>query len=257
MRLRRGQSYLAGHDIGDPDLSEFSTAIYEEYRNNGAVLIRNCLKDSDFKNVDSILQREWGNFGSVDEPFSTDCAQFGMDNPQAVTELYGKVANLNEYVELAKTSSIRDIVLGLLGKEAKIYGKIPLRIDVPVETKELAVWHQDDFYVKGAPNEITAWIPLQDTPMHTGALSVIKKSHLRGKLPHDTVWGKKSMPTGVYDTPINIIEMNRGDVLFFSSYLLHTSNINFSNKIRYSIQIRFTSKVLGEPSTIMGTLYDF
>ena len=86
---------------------------------------------------------------------------------------------------------------------------------------------------------------------------MIKKSHLRGKLPHDTVWGKKSMPTGVYDTPINIIEMNRGDVLFFSSYLLHTSNINFSNKIRYSIQIRFTSKVLGEPSTIMGTLYDF
>ena len=70
-------------------------------------------------------------------------------------------------------------------------------------------------------------------------------------------WGKKSMPVGVYDLPINIIEMKRGDVLLFNSYLLHTSNINFSNLIRYSIQIRFTSEKLGKPSKIMGKLYDF
>ena len=139
----------------------------------------------------------------------------------------------------------------------KFYSKIPLRIDVPLETKELAVWHQDDFYVKGAPNEITAWIPLQDTPMHMGALSVMKKSHHYGRLEHDIEWGKKSMSTGVYDLPINIIEMQRGDVLLFRTFLLHTSNINFSNFIRYSIQIRFTSEMLGEPSVIMGELNDF
>ena len=52
-------------------------------------------------------------------------------------------------------------------------------------------------------------------------------------------------------------EMKRGDVLLFNSFLLHTSNINFSNLIRYSIQIRFTSEDLGKPSRIMGKLYDF
>ena len=129
---------------------------------------------------------------------------------------------------------------------------------MPLETKEPVVWHQDDFYVKGAPNEITAWIPLQDTPMHMGALSVMKKSHLYGRVKHDTVWGKKSMPTGVYDLPINIIEMKRGDVLLFNSFLLiDTKNINFSRFIRYSIQVRFTSELLGEPSKIMGELYEF
>lgn len=238
-------------------MSTFLNSIYQEYENEGAVLARDCLEDHDFEKVDSILQCEWQKFFSVNDPYSSDCAQLGMENQSVVSEMYKRVANLEECIELAATSRIREVVLGLLGNDAKIYGKIPLRIDVPLETKELAAWHQDDFYVKGAPNELTAWIPLQNTLMHTGALSVMKKSHLKGKLEHSTVWGKKSMPTGVYDSEVNIIEMNRGDVLFFNSYLLHTSNINFSNKIRYSIQIRFTSRKLGKPSTVMGTLHDF
>ena len=45
-----------------------------------------------------------------------------------------------------------------------------------------------------------------------------------------------------------------GEHFFF---LEDTSNINFSNQIRYSIQIRFTSRKLGKPSTVMGTLHDF
>ena len=148
--------------------------------------------------------------------------------------IYNEVADLIECVELAKTDNIKFTVQRLLGEKARIYGKIPLRIDVPLETKELAVWHQDDFYVQGAPNELTAWIPLQDTPMHMGALSVMKKSHHNGKLAHEFKWGKKSMPVGVYDLPVNIIEMKRGDVLLFNSFLLHTSNINFSALIRFS-----------------------
>ena len=92
--------------------------------------------------------------------------------------------------------------------------------------------------------------------MAVGALSVMKKSHLLGKLNHDLKWGKKWMPSGVYGTPVDIIEMEKGDILLFNSYLLHASNMNFSEIIRYSIQIRFTSKTLGNPSSIMGELHD-
>ena len=60
------------------------------------------------------------------------------------------------------------------------------------------------------------------------------------------------MPVGVYDLPVNIIEMKRGDVLLFNSFLLHTSNINFSNLIRYSIQIRFTSEDLANHQELWG-----
>lgn len=228
----------------------------EEYLEEGVVIIKNCFRNHEFAQIDKILTEQWKRL-SIDDPYSDICAKFAVSNPEAVTEIYNEVANLIECVELAQTDKIKSAIQGLIGEQAKIYGKIPLRIDVPLETKELALWHQDDFYVQGAPNEITAWLPLQDTPMQMGALGVIKKSHRYGRLPHVFKWGKKFTPVGVYDLPINIIEMERGDALLFNSFLLHTGNINFSNLIRYSIQIRFTSKQLGEPSKSMGELYDF
>ena len=231
-------------------------ALNEEYLEEGVVIIKNCFQNHHFAQIDKILTEQWGRF-SIDDPYSDICAKFAVNNPEAVTEIYGEVANLNECVELAQTDKIKFAIQDLIGEQAKIYGKIPLRIDVPLETKELAVWHQDDFYVQGALNEITAWLPLQDTPMQMGALGVIKKATDTGRFPMFLNGVKNFMPVGVYDLPINIIELERGDALLFNSFLLHTGNINFSNLIRYSIQIRFTSKQLGEPSKIMGKLYDF
>lgn len=230
--------------------------LLSEFSENGTILLKNILNKKDFSKIDVLLEKHWRKF-SIDDPYSEICADFAKKNSNIVTSIYSEVADLKECIQIARANPIKSVIQSIIGVDAKIYSKIPLRIDVPLETKELAVWHQDDFYVKGAPNEITAWIPLQDTPMHMGALSVMKKSHHYGRLEHDIVWGKKSMPTGVYDSPINIIEMQRGDVLLFNSFLLHASNINFSNFIRYSIQIRFTSEMLGEPSVIMGELNDF
>lgn len=230
-------------------------SIYDEFQNEGAVLLRGALETENFYKIDSILENHWKQF-AIGDPYGEKCAEFAMGNSEVVTDIYRKVADLNECIELARTKNLKAAIKTILGENAKIYNKIPLRIDVPLETKELAVWHQDDFYVQGAPNEVTAWIPLQDTPMHLGALSVIKKSHLNGKIDHDIRWAKKYMPIGVYDLPINIIEMKKGDVLLFNSFTLHTSNINFSNLIRYSVQIRFTSEKIGEPSKIMGELHD-
>ena len=104
--------------------------------------------------------------------------------------------------------------------------------------------------MQGAPNELTAWIRFK-TPMHI-SFDCDEKSHQNGKLAHEFKWGKKSMPVGVYDLPVNIIEMKRGDVLLFNSFLLHTSNINFSNLIRYSIQIRFISEDLANHQELWG-----
>jgi ectoine hydroxylase-related dioxygenase (phytanoyl-CoA dioxygenase family) len=230
--------------------------LIDKFQDEGAILLSRAIDENGFKQVDNILKDQWRQFDIVN-PYTESCAKFAMDNPSIVTEIYDEVADLHECREIARLPQIKSVVKSLLGENAKIYSKVPLRIDVPLVTKELAVWHQDDFYVKGAPNEITAWIPLQDTPMHAGALSIMKKSHHYGRLAHDFSWGKKSMPVGVYDLPINIIEMQRGDVLMFNSLLLHTSNINFSKFIRYSIQIRFTSARLGKPSDSMGGLHDF
>ena len=110
----------------------------EEYLKEGAVLIKNCLHHSHFIHIDTILSKQWKKF-SVDNPYSDICAEFAQTHQSAVTQIYNEVADLIECVELAKTENIKFTVQRLLGEKARIYGKIPLRIDVPLETKELAV----------------------------------------------------------------------------------------------------------------------
>tara|TARA_B100000989_G_scaffold248774_1_gene196292 strand:- start:1195 stop:1896 length:702 start_codon:yes stop_codon:yes gene_type:complete len=229
--------------------------VYDEFQKEGTVIIRNALQPDHFYQIDAILKNHYKKF-AINDPYSEKCAEFAVNQPKKITEIYQKVADLDECVKLGRSQNIKATIRKILGENVKIYNKIPLRIDAPLVTKEIAIWHQDDFYVQGAPNEITAWIPLQDTPIQLGPISVMKKSHLKGKINHELEFGKKCIPFGVFDSPINIIEMKRGDVLFFNSFLLHSSNINFSKFIRYSIQIRFTSKKLGEPSKIMGELHD-
>lgn len=232
----------------------------KEFFSEGAVLVKSCLKKEDFFKIENRLCNEIRIHIACKNPFDFEWIEYAKKNPSTVSSIYDNVADLFECIELVRNSSIKEVIRALIDGQVKIYQKIPFRIDVPNVTKELAVWHQDDFYVRGAPNEITAWIPLQDTPMHVGALSVIKKSHTHGKIPHKIVWGKKYMPSGggegLFDMPVSIIEMKKGDVLFFNSYLLHSGNINFSERIRYSLQIRFTSDNLGKPSTKMGKLYE-
>jgi ectoine hydroxylase-related dioxygenase (phytanoyl-CoA dioxygenase family) len=129
----------------------------------------------------------------------------------------------------------------LIGGDTGLFSKIPFRIDVPVETKELAVWHQDYWYVKGNTDVVTAWIPLQDTTYVNGCLSVMPGSHKLGPVPHDThVLGKKQIPAKHLGGEIRLAEMKKGDVLFFHSCLLHTGNINLSDSVRYSVQARYT-----------------
>lgn len=132
---------------------------------------------------------------------------------------------------------LRQIVSGSID----LMSKIPFRIDLPRVTRELAVWHQDYHYVRGNTEILTAWIPLQDTGFAQGCLLVMPGSHLMGILSHDNqILGKRHFPSGIFDRDVRYVEMKKGDVLIFHSLLLHSSGINLSDQIRFSLQPRYT-----------------
>ena len=49
----------------------------EEYLEEGAVLIKNCIHHSHFNHIDTILSKQWKKF-SVDNPYSDICAEFAQ-----------------------------------------------------------------------------------------------------------------------------------------------------------------------------------
>lgn len=227
----------------------------EQYRESGFFLAQGLLGGNDLSEIEKIsiekIGRHYKPIRSLNDP---DWVHYSMNNPDCVTRIYDEMRDHTLFMTLGKIPAIVDVVKVFLEKPL-LYKKVPFRIDVPYEVKELALWHQDDFYVKGNEDELTAWIPLFDTSIQQGALQVMPRSHKLGKVPHTLRVGKKSLPVGIYDNEVRYVEMKRGDVLFFSSYLLHSSSLNISDQIRYSIQLRYTTSLKTSSNEMKGTEY--
>jgi ectoine hydroxylase-related dioxygenase (phytanoyl-CoA dioxygenase family) len=110
-----------------------------------------------------------------------------------------------------------------------------LRCDIPIKEQSLFEQHQDYSYNIGSKNSVTVWIPLQDTPEEMGALQIAPKSHLDGVYPN-----LKGIISEKFSFTFLSIPINFGQALFFNQKIVHRSGINKFDKVRFSIQLRFT-----------------
>lgn len=95
-------------------------------------------------------------------------------------------------------------------------------------------WHQDNYYITGAPKPVlAAWCALDRITGENGGLTVFPGSHRAGLLPmkphneahfgnHETI----VHPPAEYEP--RLVEMNKGDVLFFDGLVIHGSYPNNS-----------------------------
>lgn len=178
------------------------------------------------------------SFKSIDDPA---LASFLAANRDLERTLYDEIRRYPWLVDFSKHEGITGMIRSILGTVIGLMEKIPFRIDIPHVTRELAVWHQDFFYVKGNTDVVTAWIPMQDTPFERGCLMVMPESHRLGALPHGgSALGKRNYPDGIFERPVQYVEMLRGDVLLFNALMLHSSGVNISNSLRCSVQARYS-----------------
>jgi len=107
--------------------------------------------------------------------------------------------------------------------------------------------HQDWRSMQGSMNATVVWIPLMDVKKDVGALQVIPGSHKSGLL--NTVRNKWYRQLDTYKEEDFVdVEMEKGDALFFSGFLIHRSGNNILDKMRWSCQFRYND--LDEPTFI-------
>lgn len=98
--------------------------------------------------------------------------------------------------------------------------------------------HQDWAGLKGSLDSVVAWMPLVPFHEELGYLEVVKRSHLKGLHKH-----VPSGPTVEIEKKLRCkfdpIPMQLGDVLFFSTLLIHRSGVNKSKLIRLSVNFRY------------------
>ena len=213
------------------------------YESDGYVLLKNAVSQDLLDDLDQKvvgLLREWTGI-DVQSTSSKAFADILLSDRELERRLYDGVRNFDWLPGVSSDDQLKDAVSTVMGPEFGLFSKIPLRFDLPAVIRELAVWHQDYWYVKGNTDVVTLWMPLQDTPYDLGCLMVMPGSHKLGALNHDgEALGKRHYPKGVFDREVRYVEMKRGDVLMFHSLLLHSSGMNVAKTARLSIQARYT-----------------
>lgn len=107
--------------------------------------------------------------------------------------------------------------------------------------------HQDWRSMQGSLNSVVVWVPLMDVSRELGALEIIPGSHLWG-LQESQENGWYRHIEGLGDEQYESVEMEAGDVLIFSAFLVHRSGNNVTDSIRWSCHFRYND--LEEPTFI-------
>jgi ectoine hydroxylase-related dioxygenase (phytanoyl-CoA dioxygenase family) len=100
--------------------------------------------------------------------------------------------------------------------------------------------HQDWRSMQGSLNAVVIWIPLIDINKDLGALEIIPGSHLHGlRTDHiENGFGMVKLD-GKEEINLKSIEVKTGDILLFSSFLIHQSGDNITDKPRWSCHFRY------------------
>jgi ectoine hydroxylase-related dioxygenase (phytanoyl-CoA dioxygenase family) len=108
--------------------------------------------------------------------------------------------------------------------------------------------HQDWRSMQGSLDAIVVWVPLMDIDRSLGALEIVPGSHKRGLLQAEMVDGYGHIEEAVTAADVVPVEVEAGDALFFSAFLLHQSGTSVGDAIRWSCHFRYNN--LREPTFI-------
>lgn len=140
----------------------------------------------------------------------------------------------NKVIELIKSLGLKRPIIStrpVLFTNSKEIAKNSVNHTVPP--------HQDWSSMQGSINSVIVWVPLMEMNKEIGPIDVIPQSHKNGLL-----LDKKENSFGIIDNLdyskfISLDGLKPGDIVVFSSFLIHKSGDNITNSIRWSCHFRY------------------
>jgi hypothetical protein len=100
-------------------------------------------------------------------------------------------------------------------------------------------WHQDNAYNRLRDEHFQLWIALSKMNAERGGLWLVPESHKMGLLPHAMV-GRYKAFTGPTENSF-CIDAEIGDIVLFSSLMLHYTSPNVSSEDRWAYVVEYMS----------------
>lgn len=144
--------------------------------------------------------------------------------------------------------AILDIVESLIGPEILAHPQFNIRPKLPNQDTSVVPWHQDLGYLQPDASEtfmVNFWIPLVDATVENGCMEVIAGSHKAPLINHVLGLGPGRNFKGIVDEALPDGEQVQcpvplGGVLLIQHKTIHRSVPNYSDHIRWSMDIRYS-----------------
>ena len=163
--------------------------------------------------------------------------------------VYKKVLKLPDFHDLPEHPNLRSVAAKLLNHANPfVHPRRIGRITFPNYEIATTPPHQDHFYIRGAVETYSCWVPLGAVPAKLGGLAVWPGSHRLGFTDHNkttvgAVGGRGVDPDvlALPDAPVwHTVDFQPGDALFFHAFTVHKALPNLSgNLLRLSTDNRY------------------
>lgn len=234
----------------------------DEYRQNGIIRVKHLFPPhvvdtvrSDAKQVflSQMIEREIVKSRDMDERgFEVALFRYFREHLDEFVNCATQVQYLLSLQRLSSDSRVIG-VLERLGLANPITCKYPSlffnsRFLATKEHYWRQATHQDWRILQGSLDSVVVWVALVDVDRTLGALEVIPGSHTWGLLEADVSEDYGRITARVDPCQFVSMEVEKGDALFFSAFLVHRSGTNATESIRWSCHFRYNN--LREPTFI-------
>ena len=248
-------------------MAQLTQSEVDSYRDQGYLVLREGLKPEDLASVRALIMmlvdkhaRKLHRAGKISSLYEDESFERRLAVINEEAELGMRLTDLThafnspELFDLIRHPVILDSVESLLGPEVAWMGSYVTRPKLPQNKPTTFPWHQDSQYY-GAPTQhlhvVSVWIPLVDVDEHNGCLYVMPGSHTWGLLK-----GERGADMNIRTfedvekrgEPV-VLPMRQGDILFFSNLTFHASKLNTTDKVRWSVDLRYVVPPESRPLT--------
>lgn len=240
------------------------------FRADGVVVVEDLLTDGDLAPVideyTAWVDRRAADLAS-DGKLADLCA--GAPFERRLGLLYSQVSGITQGMDIMEARGpaifaflrcprLLDAVESLVGPEITCSPIQHIRAKPPAGSSGAGAgfynvpWHQDAGVTWEEADDsdiVTCWIPLVDATVENGCMEVMPGAWRRGYLQHQAEGGTTIRPDLLPDIVPTPVPVRKGGVIFMHRYTPHRSTPNFSEDVRWSVDLRYqpTGSPTGRP----------
>lgn len=244
----------------------------EEFNEQGFTIFEGILDDACLEGVrrdcnrlvdclaDKLIQAGKISDPMSELPFENRLIHLYKNYPDDTPRIFRPELHLEGFFHLFAHPRLLEFIESILGSEIRIYPNYSVRPKLPEDPRTEVLWHQDAGYTSEEADVlrmVNVWTPLVPVYEHNGCMQFVPGSHRQGVARHE----KAPHYLQIHDDHIKpiedqaiCIEMNPGDVVFFSNLLFHRGIPNRSDHVRWSLDFRYQDATQDTMRTNKGHL---